>query len=92
MTGVFHPTAIGETSRSSSSISRPYSVRCKVEHTALGFKLVNIVPGNLQFDARGFQSQPQYFPQPFGQSFRHPLEAEVVGMRAIHQTVHTGGA
>jgi hypothetical protein len=35
-------------------------------------------------------SQPQHFPQAFGEPFRHPLETEVVGMSAIHQTVYTG--
>jgi hypothetical protein len=34
--------------------------------------------------------QPQHFPQAFGEPFRHPLESEVVGMSAIHQTVHAG--
>src|SRR6266516_7042293 len=39
---------------------------------------------------RGNGLQPQHFPQPFGEAFRHPLEAEVVGMSTIHQTVHAG--
>jgi len=34
--------------------------------------------------------QAQHFPQPFGEPFRHPLEAEVVGMSTIHQTVYPG--
>ena len=34
--------------------------------------------------------QLKQFPQPFGKPFRHPLEAEVVGMGAIHQAVHAG--
>lgn len=35
--------------------------------------------------------QPEHCSQPFGETLRHPLEAEVVGMSAIYQAVSAGG-
>src|SRR6516164_3170438 len=33
----------------------------------------------------------QHFPQPLGETLRHPLEAQVVGVSAVHQPVHAKG-
>src|SRR5579872_1369582 len=47
--------------------------------------------GGGQRDGGSISAQAQHFAQARGQTIRHPLKAEIVGMSAVHQAVALSG-